>query len=284
MRHYLFISKNGDSYPIAQRIIEEGHKVTFYNNELSSVGQGIINVPPIRAKLISPEGVINRGVVSLLLKPEPDCVVMDMVGKGFGKLAEELKHKFPLIGGSLWGEHIELDRPYGSKVMKLVGINTPPTFRFNDYSKAIRFVEEHPKAWVYKPSGNECTTTTYVSEDGDGMIGMLEYYAGEHDEFELQERVYGIEVSSELWFNGKDVVNVNYTMEEKRLMEGNLGPQTGCMGSAVWIGTQKSKLYREGVGKIVPSLRKVGYRGPIDLNTIITKDELYGLEWTARFG
>jgi len=52
----------------------------------------------------------------------------------------------------------------------------------------------------------------------------------------------------------------------------------------VWNGKRTSRLFTEGVGKMESTLRRVGYRGPIDLNTIVTKDKLYGLEFTTRFG
>ena len=286
MREFLIISKGGDSLSIAQRIESEGHKVNFYVNDEDkrAVGEGIISKSKVTEVLVSKEGTVNNSVLQKLLKPEPDCIIMDMVGEGFGDVASMLKSKYPLIGGSKWGNRVELDRIYGTKVMRVSGINTPMTTNFSDYGKAISFVEETNKTYVYKPSGNQATTTTYVAEGPDDMIGMLEYYSGIKEPFELQERVNGIEVSTELWFNGKEVLGVNHTMEEKRFMEGNLGVQSGCMGSAVWLGTQGSKLYKEGVGKLVPALKKVGYRGPIDLNTIVTKDKLHGLEFTARFG
>ena len=286
MREFLVISKGGDSLSIAQRIESEGHKVNFYVNDEDkrAVGEGIISKSKVTEVLVSKEGTVNNSVLQKLLKPEPDCIIMDMVGEGFGDVASMLKSKYPLIGGSKWGNRVELDRIYGTKVMRVSGINTPMTTNFSDYGKAISFVEETNKTYVYKPSGNQATTTTYVAEGPDDMIGMLEYYSGIKEPFELQERVNGIEVSTELWFNGKEVLGVNHTMEEKRFMEGNLGVQSGCMGSAVWLGTQGSKLYKEGVGKLVPALKKVGYRGPIDLNTIVTKDKLHGLEFTARFG
>jgi len=285
MKIFLFLSKNGDSLPIAQRIIQEGHKVNFYINDKDkrAVGEGLLQKSKVTDELVS-NGKCNLGILKQLLKPEPDCIVMDMVGEGFGDIAAALGKTYPLVGGSKWGNRVELDRLYGNKFMKVSGINTPGTYAFKDYKKAISFVEETNKTYVYKPSGNQATTTTYVSEGADDMIGMLEYYSGIKEDFELQEKVEGIEVSTELWFNGHEVLGVNHTMEEKRMMEGNLGPQAGCMGSAVWLGTTKSRLYKEGIGRLVSALKKVDYRGPIDLNTIVTKDKLYGLEFTARFG
>ena len=288
MRVFLLISKDGDAWCLAQRIRDEGHRALVYinNEEKRRVGNGIVEKHPEQRTLIDKDGQIDHDVHHALMHPKPDCVIFDMIGEGFGELADEIREedKLSVIGGSAWADKVELDRLYGAKVMKTVGINIPKTYQFTDYQMAIKFVEDKNLPFVYKPSGNQCTTTTYVAKGPDDLIGMLEYYSDIREEFELQEKVEGIEVSTELWFNGNEVINVNHTMEEKHLLEGGRGPKAGCMGSMVWVGSMDCRLYKEGIGKMVSALKKVDYRGPIDLNTIVTKDKLYGLEFTARFG
>ena len=287
MRVFTLISRYGDAWSLAQRIRDEGHRALVYINdeEKRRVGNGIIEKSSEQRVLIDKDGQLDEEVLKGVLYPKPDCVIMDMVGEGFGDLADKLrKDGIPVIGGCSWGDKVELDRPYGAKAMKAVGINIPATYKFTDYKEAIKFVEEKNQPFVYKPSGNQPTTTTYVAKGPDDLIGMLEYYSNIKEEFELQEKVEGIEISSEIWFNGKEVINVNHTMEEKLFLEGNRGPRAGCMGSVVWIGSESSRLYKEGVGRMLPALKKIDYRGLLDLNTIVTKDKLYGLEFTPRFG
>ena len=287
MRTFTLISKDGDAWSLMERIRSEGnHAITYINNEEKRrVGDGIIEKSGAGRVLIDNRGNTNREVLLEVLHPKPDCIIMDMVCGGFGALANLLrKDGYPVIGGHSWADRIELDRPYGAQVMRAMGIKTPKTYTFNDYTEAINFVKETRGVYVYKPSGNQSTTTTYVAKGPDDLIGMLEHYSDIKEEFELQEKVEGIEISTELWFNGKEVINVNHTMEEKLFLEGNRGPRAGCMGSVVWIGSENSRLYKEGVGRMLPALKKIGYRGPLDLNTIVTKDKLYGLEFTPRFG
>lgn len=289
MRVFLFISPNGDSVSIASRVKDEGHRSLLYiNNEKKRrIGNGLVEKHPEQGNLITKDGEIDEEVYKKILYPKPDCIVFDMTTKGFGKLADRFrKEGYPVMGTSVWSETIELDRPYGNKIMKTCGIGTPKTYSFTDYPTAIKFVKDKGIRFVYKPSGNQNCNTTYVARGVEDMIGMLQYYSSAiNEEFELQEVVEeGIEVSSELWFNGTDVVNVNHTMEEKALCEGDHGPKTGCMGSVVWIGDVNTKLYKEGVGRLEPALRKLGYRGPIDVNAIVTKDKIFALEFSPRFG
>ncbi len=163
MRVFTFISKNGDSLPIAQRVAQEGHRVQFYINDdrARRLGDGLVDKHPEKGILISKGGSTNSKVLEKILHPRPDCIVMDMVGTGFGRLADRLrKSGTPVIGGSEWGDRIELDRPFGAKVMHTTGINYPLSNVFTDYKKAIEFVRDTRKPDVYKPSGNQPSTTT----------------------------------------------------------------------------------------------------------------------------
>ncbi|KKK87552.1 hypothetical protein LCGC14_2752080, partial [marine sediment metagenome] len=65
----------------------------------------------------------------------------------------------------------------------------------------------------------------------------------------------------------------------------DLGPNTGCMGNLVWAvdKPQKDKLV-ENLKKLGPFLKAAGYKGPIDLNTIVTSGSIFALEVTARLG
>jgi len=286
MRTYLVFSKEADAIPLAMKIEKEGHRVIVYINDLEErgVGEGLVEKAKLKDQIVDKNGSLDNSALSALLKEtNPECVIFDMIGKGIGKAADIVRKERPVVGASLWGEVAELDRPYGIKVMKMAGINTPKTYPFKSLKEGLRFVEEQNKPFVYKPSDNMNAATTYVARETSDLIAMMEFY-GEVGEFELQEKVEGIEISTEVWYNGKEVVNVNHTMEEKGFMEGGIGPKTGSMGSVVWNGKKSSKLYIEGIGKLEDTLRRVKYQGPIDLNTILTKDKLYGLEFTCRFG
>lgn len=67
-------------------------------------------------------------------------------------------------------------------------------------------------------------------------------------------------------------------------MSGGIGPNTGCAGVTYWMPMKPTRLFAEGLAKTKSALMAAGYVGPIDLNTICTKDAAYGLEWTPRFG
>ena len=101
----------------------------------------------------------------------------------------------------------------------------------------------------------------------------------------VQRLVSGIEVSTEGWFNGTQwVMPFNHTFEEKRFMSGGIGCNTGCQGNVVINAGKGNKLTRATVEPMGDLLRMIGYRGPFDVNAIVTQDGAYALEATSRMG
>src|SRR6266852_3408492 len=76
----------------------------------------------------------------------------------------------------------------------------------------------------------------------------------------------------------------NATKETKKLMAGDIGPATGCSSNAVYLFEGTPSWVRKLHDKFTPMLRRDKYKGPFDLNMIVTKDAMYALEATPRFG
>ena len=61
MRVFLFLSKDGDSLPLAQRVMDEGHRVQFYINspDRRRIGEGLIEKSTVRDSVVSKDGKID---------------------------------------------------------------------------------------------------------------------------------------------------------------------------------------------------------------------------------
>lgn len=272
---FKLISKDGDFLPMLNLMQREGAEVKAYIEE--DVGKMY-------------DGIVDQvdNVLELDIQPD-DIVVFDMVGAGGA--AERLKEKgYNVIGGGKLNDKLELDRDFGSNFMNRHGIKTPQTDVFTDFEKAKEHVRKTGKRYVFKPNGNLETDLTYVSSSADDMLRMLPYLESkcpEDVEFELQEFIDGVEMSTEAWFNGENFVHpINSTIEKKKFMAGGIGPNTGCMGNVMWHWPEdiSQLLYRMLFEKMEPTLQEAGYVGPLDINAIWTKQGPYGLEFTARFG
>lgn len=210
-----------------------------------------------------------------------------------GTIAEHLKKAgFKVYGGGKLNDRLELDREFGIKIAKISGLKIPKYQKFTSFSKAIEFVSEKGGNWVFKPVDNKSPVFTYVSSESEDMVEMLSYFhkvwQGKVD-FILQERIDGTELSTECFYvNGEPVPkSLNSTLETKRFLNDDKGPNTGCSSSVVWLWKQASpKIYRLGLKRMEPFLKRFKYNAPLDCNMIISeKDKMpYFIEWTARMG
>ena len=266
----MLASPQGDGPWFALRMLRDGHDVSWttptkYQNSLAGL------LPPPVDSITSPESY--------------DLIVFDCAHSGAA--ADRMKESTPVIGSSAFAEKLEEDRRFGIEFMEKAGIPVPPWEPFNSVDKAISWLEETKKRCVFKPTGDiEDKTTTYVSKSSDDMIKYLEILTKRAPikEFILQEFVEGTEVSTEGWFNGEKFYAFNHTLEEKKFMAGGIGPNTGCAGNLVWMPTRPNPLFERGLRRAEECLRGTGFVGPVDLNTIVTDGEIFGLEWTPRFG
>lgn len=212
-----------------------------------------------------------------------DLIIFDSTN--CGESADEARCSTPVIGDSEFADRLEDDRKFGIEVMEAANIKVPQWREFTDTGEATEWLKKTRARAVFKPYGDVAASLTYVSKSADDMIRYLERLEDKNKgEFVLQEYVQGTEISTEGFFNGKEWVLIDHTLEEKKFLSGGLGPNTGCAGSVVWMPPYATPVFEQGLKRVADILRQYNYVGPIDLNTIVTEGELYGIEWTPRFG
>jgi phosphoribosylamine-glycine ligase len=268
------------------RLMAEGHKVDYFLSrpEYADVLGGLIPAP----KMLSLDFRHSYQSESFPSYKRYDLSLFDVTGKP--KQAEASREDCPTLGDGDFEERLEDDRKFGLEVMEGCEIPVPPYQEFQTASEGKAFVKKTGLRYVYKPyegaGGSEDKSITYVAKDAEDLISVIDtLWAASHNRpFILQEFVTGTELGVEAFFNGEDFYMITGTIEEKKFMNDNKGPNTGCSGNLIFAMRGDEKIYKAGLEKAKPFLRATGFRGIIDLNTIITKDKIYGLEWTPRFG
>ena len=267
----LLCSPNGDGIWYALCLLRQGHDVSWIAKHARDKD--------------SLRGLLPPPIESIGNPADYDLVVYDFCDDG--KTADEMRELTPVIGSSEFSDRLEHDREFGIKFMEECGIAVPPYETFSDVGKAIAWLTETKKRCVFKPSGDvQDKATTYVSKSAEDMIKYLEVLQkrSKVESFLLQEFIQGTEVSTDGWFNGTTFCAVAHTLEEKKFLSGGIGPNTGCSGNLVWMPPGPNPLFERGLQRAADGLKRNGFVGPIDLNTIVTEGEVYGLEWTPRFG
>lgn len=276
--NFLFVSYDGLIGDLAWNVIKEGHDVKYAikNPDDREVGSGF--VPMVDD-----------------WRPEVDwadvIVFDDVLGMGTEaqKLRQAGKH---VVGGTPYTDMLEDDRSFGQEELKKHGISIIPYKHFESFDDAIEFVRTNPARYVIKPSGEaqNLKGLLFIGEEDDGsdVLQVLEDYqqawSNKIPAFQLQRRVEGVEVAVGAFFNGKEFaypININF--EHKKLFPGDLGPSTGEMGTAMfWSGP--NRIFNQTLKKLEGRLAEEGYVGYIDLNCIVSGNNIYPLEFTARFG
>ncbi len=222
---------------------------------------------------------------------------LDWVGKeglivfddvGYGEIQDALrKDGYRVVGGSAGGDRLEMDRGFAQKLLEELGMTTVPNFDFKTPEEAMEFIRSNPKAWVVKQNTHQ-SALNYVGTlvDGRDALSILETYAKNGvQNITLQERIQGIEVSINRYFNGQDWVGPSeITIEHKSLFNDNIGPKTGEMGNLMWYDESDGRFFDETIARLKPYLQEVNFRGDIDINCFIQEDKVYPIEVTARFG
>lgn len=268
------------------RLLAEGHDVDYYlsKSDYVDVLGGLIP-PPKKLSLDHRRTVAGFGYPDYA---GYDLSLFDLTGKA--KQADASRMQAATLGDGSFEHLLEDDREAGLKAMEDCGINVPPYTRFNTPTEAKAFLRKNDRPYVFKPftegGQTQDTATTYVAKSAADLIEYIDtlWNAAKHAPFILQEFVKGQEIGIEGFFNGTDFYLLTGTLEEKKFMNENKGPNTGCSGNLIFALSDESRIYREGLKKAIPFLQAVGFRGILDLNSIVTEDKLYALEWTPRFG
>ena len=228
-KKFLFVSWESLSGDLAWQTKKEGHEVKVYikSENDKDVYDGFLD------KVDDWKQFVDWA----------DVIVFD--DTGFGKEADSLRKSGKLVvGGSAYTDRLEEDREFGQSEMKRVGMLTLPHWDFSDYDLALKFIEENPGRYVYKPSGfisSDFKGLLFLGKDEDGK-DLHEIIRSNKDvlkkkikQFQLQKFAQGVEIAVGAFFNGNDFIYpINVNFEHKKLFPGDIGPFVGDMGALMY--------------------------------------------------
>jgi len=276
-KKFLFVSIEGLIGDLALQVKKEGNEVRYHIYD--------------KAERDVCDGFLDKCDDWHPLVDWADVIIFDDVG--FGSVADELRKKGKaVVGGTPYTDKLEDDRLFGQDELASAGVTVLPHSDFSDFDAAIDFVKKNTGRYVLKPNGSAQNEKelSFIGkeEDGEDILNILTNYkrswAKKLNSFQLQKFAQGVEVAVGAFFNGKDFcgpINVNF--EHKKMFPGELGPNTGEMGTLMFWAPQ-SKIFNETLGKMKEKLAACGYVGYIDINCIANAKGIYPLEFTSRFG
>lgn len=272
----LFISGELIGSALCQRFLREGHDVKLYIDG--------------EARKRCLEGIVPKTddwKQELTWVGKDGLIVFDDVG--YGEIQDGLRNQgYAVFGGTAAGDELELNRAHAQSILHKYKIKVLPSFNFKNVDAAIDFLEDNRGKWVVKQTSH-ISVLNFVGEKDDcsDLIEVLKTYKKKKvKHVHLQKKAFGIEVGVARYFNGIDWVGpIEINHEHKRLNEGDTGPLTAEMGTVMWhTEDENNKLFNTVLRPITPYLKKIGYKGDIDVNCIVTEKDAWPLELTPRLG
>jgi phosphoribosylamine--glycine ligase len=217
-------------------------------------------------------------------------ILFENVAHGSGEIQDALRRDgFNVIGGSAFGDRLENDRAYAQRVLSELGCQIAPVWEFERRDDALEFLARNPGRYVLKFNGPAASINNYVGRVGDGrdvraFLARLPEPEDGLASFVLMQHLDGVEMGVGAYFNGAEFLQpACLDWEHKRFFPGDLGELTGEMGTVVTYQRTRG-FFERTLGRMEPLLRRNGYCGYVNLNTIVNDEGIWPLEFTCRFG
>lgn len=203
----------------------------------------------------------------------------------------------PVVGPKKACAIIEFDKAWARNFMKKYGIEGCPAYEvFTEEGPAHTFIEKLGDVAV-KPSGLTGGKGVKVMGDQLPDLEAAKAYASELLEkgpVVIEERFIGEEFTLQALVDGKSLIFFPAVQDHKRAYEGNLGPNTGSMGSYTDAGEllpfmlpadlEKVKKIMQDTVKALYEETGTGYLGVLYGQFILTASGPKVVEFNARFG
>ncbi|HEY8124019.1 MAG TPA: phosphoribosylglycinamide synthetase C domain-containing protein [Methylocystis sp.] len=207
-----------------------------------------------------------------------------------GDLQDALRRDgFNVVGGSAFGDRLEIDRAYAQSLLAELGLSTAATRHFSSREAGLQFLRERPGRYVLKFNSPGLAHRNFVSglDDGRDISALLQNLPdapADEAGFVLMEFLDGVEMGVGAYFDGEKFLRpACLDWEHKRFFPGDLGELTGEMGTVATF-ERSTLFFDKTLARIEPLLRRHGHCGYVNLNTIVNEQGIWPLEFTCRFG
>lgn len=200
----------------------------------------------------------------------------------------------PCVGPTRAAARIETDKAYCRQLMERHGIDGCPEYRVcRDPEEARRFIESYDGDLAIKPIGLTGGKGVRIMGEHVDAAGAIEYVQQIGGDVVLEERLLGEEFTLQAFVDGEHLVPMPLVQDHKRAFEGDVGPNTGGMGSYSlsdhMLPFVSMSDYRQALRimkKTVEAMRceDTPYRGILYGQFMNTREGPKVIEFNARFG
>ena len=204
------------------------------------------------------------------------------------------KNKIKVFGPNQMAAQLEGSKIFTKNLCKKYKIPTAEFGIFTDKETAFSFTENANYPLVIKADGLASGKGVYIcknkNEAKEGINEIFEGKFGSARNLLIEEFLVGEEMSYFIISDGKTIKNFGTAQDHKRVLEGDLGKNTGGMGAYSPSRLINNELEQKILNKIImPTIKALGdldttYVGFLYVGLMIKNNDPYLIEYNVRMG
>ena len=284
----LLVGGGGREHAIARAVANSDEDAELY----ACAGNRNPGIAALSAGYVTLDTTDSEAIVDYAQAVDADLAVIGPESPLAAGVADALDE----AGIYAYGPHaaearIETDKAFQREFMRDHDVPGCPDFEvFDDPEEAAEVLRRYDGDMAIKPKG--LTGGKGVRVTGDQITkeeGMEYILESDYDEFVLEERLVGEELTVQAFVANGEVLITPAVQDHKRAYEGDEGPNTGGMGSYTGAEFQLPFMTKADSAEALTILKAVveampEYKGILYGQFMLTADGLKVVEFNARFG
>ena len=204
------------------------------------------------------------------------------------------KHNIKVFGPNKDASQLEGSKIFTKNLCKKYKIPTAKFGIFKNINDALHFSNNTNYPLVIKADGLASGKGVYICENkNDSEVAINEIFKGKFgiaNNLLIEEFLVGEEMSYFIITDGKTIKKFGTAQDHKRVLEGDLGKNTGGMGAYSPSRLINDELEKKIINRIVePTIRGlkeigINYKGFLYVGLMIVKGDPYLIEYNVRMG